>query len=258
MSQLIVDPVMLREPRLLTPNSQPLGRVKLDKAFNKKYCDAFIASSGALVSVKGNSLTINPTSPLFSGSRFSGTPYGMGFVSYANDGGEVDDKLKFTYSMPTAIVNDFTTILLVMIPSIRLFNMDLVQVASHRISYNCSYSLLTIGYQGGNGYDRYCQDYPISLIDKLACFVISTSYERLKINIAVNGIYIEPNMGQDAYIGSGTHATIDTPLIGSTEWDTHYNFNGYVYLWGVFPGVYISAQEAVSISINPYKILIPA
>lgn len=73
MGQTVVDEVWLREPRLLVPQSQPLGLVNLSLSCpeRQKIAEAYIATPAGMRSLTTNAITLGPVLPGPSGLAFN-------------------------------------------------------------------------------------------------------------------------------------------------------------------------------------------
>jgi hypothetical protein len=102
MTQAVVDEVMLREPRLLVPQLQPVGPVKID--FSNPLTNGLVLAK--LLGNNVGTLTVTGTRPhVFAGSHMRGFNTTYGVASTDKVAATFPDKLVRTYAFTAVFVN---------------------------------------------------------------------------------------------------------------------------------------------------------
>jgi hypothetical protein len=197
------------------------------------------------------------TNPGYTGNRF--VPYDdmMTLRSYADNGGNSDDRFYWPIDIKNAKAGAFTTVFVCVVNNAGLTANTISTRAGHTIAAYDN-EQISIGYAGYNGFDYYyLGSLPTgSIFGKLLKIVIS-SKPGYEISLAINGIKYTPNFGIQSYIGQGTLGTPSRPTIGALEFPNYYYFNGYIGLWANLPNVFVNQDEATFISENPWSIFEP-
>lgn len=245
---------MARTREILLPwTQQPQTAVTLRSQYQSEKGAVFLASAGyGDLLGKGNWYMLQ-THPSYSGPRFPASRGGIGWYSYADNGGSNDDRLSAPVSMPTARAGPFTTVLAFVPRKGGLVSQQWTMLASHSIVATEATNLLKVGYQGGNGFEYLFT--AAALWESVNVVVISTKAGTQ--SQAANGDACTYVSGAVGYVCNGTNATSDTPRTGDGGFSNYYHPLGEVLLQASLPDVFVEQEEALDLSRNPWQLFEP-
>ena len=246
--------VLLRRPWMCQPYMLPR---LADRFVPKKQGFVFLPSMG-FNSLLGGQLSLSQINAGYSGSRFLAREVGTAIRLYADSAGNNDDRLMAPFATATATAGPLTTVVVVY-PAKNsnwtqyLFDGYYGGGNGHHVQMSESSESITVGYDGGNGYERKASVSLATWWGKPHTIVIST-LPGVAISASVDGISPTSWSNSVSHVGAGSLANLKQAYTGTAQYSNYYHFNGFVFLWANLPGVFLSQAEASCLSTMPWSL----